>query len=387
MKIGIPREITLGETRVAATPHVVPLLIGRWHEVLVEKNAGAAASFADEQYRQAGARICDDLSTFYADADLILKVQPPRFHPGMNQHEAELLREGSTYIGFLAPLSNLEVIQTFARRRIAGFAMEYIPRIARAQSMDALSSMATVAGYKAVLLAANHLGKMFPLLMTAAGTIPPATVLILGAGVAGLQAIATARRLGAKVEAFDPRPAAKEQISSLGAHLVEMDLPGDIETAGGYAQQMATELLMLEREIIAARLPKADAVITTAHVFGKRAPLLITANMVSQMRPGSVIVDLAAEHGGNCELTEAGRSVTYRGVTIVGAANLPAMLPVDASQMYARNIAHFVAHLFRNNNDRPDFDDKIANETSLTRDGEIVNGAVRSAVCAGGANL
>jgi NAD(P) transhydrogenase subunit alpha len=255
--------------------------------------------------------------------------------------------------------------------------MELIPRITRAQSMDALSSMATVAGYKAVLLAADHIHKMFPLLMTAAGTISPATVLILGAGVAGLQAIATAKRLGAKVEAFDPRPAVKEQVKSLGATFVEMELPSDAETAGGYAKELSPEFIQKEMEAIGGRLPKVDVVISTAQVFGKKAPLLITADMVKILRPGSIIVDLAAEQGGNCELTEAGKTVLHNGVKIIGAVNLPATMPFDSSQLYSRNVQNLFRHLYPKPDSQPDQNDEITRGCCVTNAGEIVNDAVR----------
>jgi NAD(P) transhydrogenase subunit alpha len=263
--------------------------------------------------------------------------------------------------------------------------MEYIPRISRAQSMDALSSMATVAGYRAVLIAATSVGKMYPLLMTAAGTIPPATVLILGAGVAGLQAIATAKRLGARVEAFDPRPVVKEQVKSLGASFVEMELPKeDVETAGGYAKEQSEAFLKAERVAIAARLPKVNALITTAQIFGKKAPVLVTAEMVKKMPPGSVIVDLAAESGGNCELTVAGKTIVKHGVTIIGAVNLPADIPVDASQMYSRNVYNLLKHMYPKADTPTDAGEEILVAACLTRGGQIVNNAVRAQLSKGG---
>jgi H+-translocating NAD(P) transhydrogenase subunit alpha len=383
MRIGVPREIAEGETRVALVPAVVPALTKLEHTLAVERGAGQAASFTDDQYAQAGAEICDDLSELYGTADVIFKVQPLQTHPATGQHEAELLRPGSAYIGFLAPLANPDAIHTLARRRVTSFAMEYVPRLARAQSMDALSSMATVAGYKAVLLAANHIGKMFPLLMTAAGTVHPVTVLVLGAGVAGLQAIATARRLGAKVEAFDPRPSVREQVKSLGAAFVDMELTEDAETAGGYAKEMSPEFIAREQEVIGARLSRTDVVISTAQVFGKRAPLLITEEMVQQMRPGSVIVDLAAEQGGNCALTVPGQRVERHGVSIAGAVNLPATMPIVASQLYARNVANLFAHIFGRADAQLDLEDEITRQSLMTRDGEIVNASVRQALSEG----
>lgn len=379
MKIGIPKETLQGETRVALIPGLIASVVRDKHELLVQTKAGLGASHSDDEYRAAGASIVNDASEVYLQADVLLKVQPP------TKSEAEMLKDGSSYLGFLAPLANPQVIRILAVRRITSFSMEYIPRITRAQSMDALSSMATVSGYKAVLLATERLGKMFPMMMTAAGTVPPATVLILGAGVAGLQAIATAKRLGAKVEAFDPRPAVKEQVKSLGASFVEMEMPKDAETAGGYAKELSPEFIKKEWEAISARLPKVDVVITTAQVFGKRAPTLITADMVRLLRPGSVIVDLAAEQGGNCELTEAGKTVEKNGVTIVGAVNVAAMIPNDASLMYSKNILNLFRLLYPKPDAVPDFNDEIIKGACITRDGEIVNESVRTALSQGGA--
>jgi NAD(P) transhydrogenase subunit alpha len=358
---------------------MVPLLLRDKHEVVVESGAGLASSFPDAEYEQAGARIVTDVTQLYAEADVILKVLPPQTQPATGRNEAELFRNGSTYIGFLAPLAHQEVIKIMVERGITGFSMEYIPRITRAQSMDALSSMSTIVGYKAVLMAANLLGKMFPLLMTAAGTVPPARVLVLGAGVAGLQAIATAKRLGAKVDAFDPRPSVREQVKSLGASFVEMELPQDVETAGGYAKEQSEEFLKKEREAIAERLPKVDAVISTAQVFGKRAPVLITEEMVKLMRHGSVIIDLAAEQGGNCELTKAGETFEQHGVIISGPVNLAASVPVDASRMYSKNITTFFKHLYPKVDSTPDFSDEIIAGSCITRNGAIVNQHVKAA--------
>ena len=380
MRIGIPKEVQAGETRVALIPSLLPLLIKDKHEILVEAGAGVRARCSDTQYLQAGASLIEDAPALYELADIILKVQPPQIHPATQLSEAEMLREGSAYIGFLSPLAHLDVMEIFARRNVTAYAMDFVPRLTRAQSMDALSSMATVAGYKSVLLATEHLGKMFPLLMTAAGTITPATVLVLGAGVAGLQAIATAKRLGARVEAFDARPAVREQIHSLGATFVEMELSQDAETAGGYAKEQSTDFLKREQEVIGARFPKVDVVISTAQVFGKRAPLLITTEMVKALRPGSVIVDLAAEQGGNCELTQAGQIVEYEGVTIIGTTNLPALLPVDASQLYARNVVNLLRYLYPATGTAPDSSDELVQGTCVTRNGEIVHKLLQASV-------
>jgi NAD(P) transhydrogenase subunit alpha len=348
--------------------------------VLVEAGAGVGAHFSDTQYTQAGAFVVESAPALYEQVDIIFKVQPPQMHPITHLHEAEMVSEGCAYIGLLSPFAHMDVMETFARRKITAFAMEFIPRITRAQNMDALSSMSTIAGYKAVLLATEHLGKMFPLLMTAAGTITPATVLVLGAGVAGLQAIATAKRLGARVEAFDARPVVREQIESLGATFVEMELSQDAETAGGYAREQSAQFLQREQEVIGTRLPRVDVVISTAQVFGKRAPLLITAQMVQSLRPGSVIVDLAAEQGGNCELTRAGQTIEYAGVTIIGATDVPAMLPVDASVLYAHNVVNLFRYLYPATGTQPDSTDELVKGACVTRSGEVVHELLLSLV-------
>ena len=380
MKIGIPKEISEKERRVAIVPKMVKQFVSDGQEVLIESGAGESANFSDLEYEQAGASIVKGTQLLYSEADLIMKIHPPQ------RHEVEMMKTDSIYIGFLAPVSNLSVIQLMAEKNIASFAMEFIPRIARSQSMDAISSMASIAGYRAVLIAAQYLGKFFPLMMTAAGTIPPARVLVIGAGVAGLQAIATARRLGAKVEAFDTRPAVKEQVESLGAQFVEMELVADAETATGYSKEMSDEFLRKEREIIGSRLAQNHVIITTAQVFGKKAPVLITEEMVKKIRKGSVIVDLASEQGGNCELTEAGRNIKTYEVTICGTVTLPSTLPVDASRMYSRNITHFFRHLYKTEDGAPDFEDKITKDSCVTYKGEIVNEIVKEALLKRGTN-
>lgn len=374
MKIAIPKEITPGETRVAVVPAMISTFVRDKHEVVVQAGAGQAASFSDDEYKKAGAAIVPDAQSVYSNAQVIIKVQPP------TATEAQSFPEQSSYVGYLAPLANPDLLKVFQQKRITGYSMEYIPRITRAQSMDVLSSMSTVTGYKSVLIAAEKLTKMIPLLMTAAGTVPPATVLILGAGVAGLQAIATAKRLGAKVEAFDPRPSVKEQVKSLGATFVEMEMPKDVETAGGYAKEQSAEFLKKEMEAIGSRLPKVDVVITTAQVFGKKAPVLISEEMVGMMRHGSVIVDLAAEQGGNCALTKAGETVTHNGVSIVGPVNLSASLPVDASRMYSKNITTLFKLLYPKPDATPDVNDEIVKGCCITRDGQIVNEQVKAAL-------
>ena len=383
-RIVVPKEITENETRVALVPSLVPLLTKDKHEVLVQKGAGVGASFTDDQYVQVGARIINNPAELYRQADVVLKVRPPLCQASDGRQEAELFPEGSIYIGFFGPLTFREVLRIFLERRVTSFSMEYIPRITRAQNMDALSSMSTVAGYKAVLLAAEKLGKIFPLMMTAAGTVPPATVLVLGAGVAGLQAIATAKRLGAKVEAFDPRAVVKEQVKSLGAAFIDMEVNEDVEAGSGYAKEQSGDFLKKERDVIAARLPKVNVVISTAQVFEKRAPILITEEMVKLLHPGSVIIDLAAAQGGNCELTVPGTTVQKHGVTIIGAVRLASTVPVDASQMYSRNVISFFKHLLPKADATPDYNDEIIRSSCITRNGEIVNESVKIALQQGG---
>lgn len=365
LTIGVPRETMPGERRVALTPEAAKKLVARGFTVLVEREAGLAAGFTDEEYEAAGARLAPDAATVHGSASLVLKVQRP------TEHEIELLRPGTALIAFLQPLVRPELVARLAERKVTAISMDTIPRITRAQPMDALSSMSTVAGYKAVLLAANELPKFFPLMMTAAGTIRPAKVLVLGAGVAGLQAIATARRLGAVVEAFDTRPVVKEQVESLGAKFLELEIK--TEEVGGYATELAEEHLRLEQELIHNHCVEADVVITTALVPGRRAPVLIREETVREMRPRAVIVDLAAEMGGNCELTEPGETVVRYGVTIMGPLNLPSEMAYTASQMYARNVTTLVEHLAPRGELVFDFADEITRGVVLTRDGEILH--------------
>ena len=357
----MPRERAAGERRVALVPEVVARLVSSGFEIIVELRAGAAASFPDATYEEAGARIVDDV---YGEADAVAKVQKP------SEDEAARLRQGQVLIGFLQPLTDAEGIARLAGRGVTGFAMESIPRITRAQPMDALSSQATVSGYKATLLAAERLPKFFPMLMTAAGTVAPAKVLVLGAGVAGLQALATARRLGAVVTGFDVRPVVREQIESLGANWLDLGVVGE-ETEGGYAQELSEEQQRHQQEELEARLPDFDVVITTALIPGRAAPRLIPASAVAAMRPGSVIVDLAAEAGGNCELTEPGEEVVRENVTIVGLTNLPSSMPYHASQLYARNVAALLQHLAPESELKLDFEDEITRGACVTRKEEV----------------
>lgn len=379
MKIGVPREIKEGERRVALIPAMTGELCKLDAQVMVESGAGSNAYFSDNQYQATGAEIVSDAPGLYQQVEIILKVQPPLFNEALQTHELDLMRDGTTLVGLLSPLTNRELVERLLAKKITAFSLELMPRITRAQGMDALSSMSTVAGYQAVLLATQYLGKFFPLLMTAAGTIVPANVLVVGAGVAGLQAIATAKRLGAKVEVFDTRPAVKEQVESLGARFVEMELPKDTETAGGYAKEMSPEFIKKEMEAIGSRLPKSDVVISTALVFGKKAPLLISEEMVKTMQEGSVIVDLAAEQGGNCELTQPGKVVQKYGVAICGPLNLPSSLPVHASQMYSRNITNLVKHLYQAKDRKLDFNDEITRSCCVCSNGELVSEIVKRA--------
>jgi NAD(P) transhydrogenase subunit alpha len=360
MRIGVPRETAAGERRVALVPEIVAKLVPAGFEVLVQPGAGEAASFPDAAYEEAGARLVDD----WAEAEAVVKVQKP------NEEEAGRLREGQVLIGFLQPLTDPEGIERLGQRGVVAFAMESIPRITRAQPMDALSSQATVSGYKATLLAAERLPKFFPMLMTAAGTVAPAKVLVLGAGVAGLQAVATARRLGAVVTGFDVRPVVREQIESLGANWLDLGIVGE-ETAGGYAAQLTEEQQHRQQEELEARLPGFDVVITTALIPGRPAPRLIPASAVAAMRPGSVVVDLAAEAGGNCELTEPGEEVVREGVTLVGLTNLPSTMPFHASQLYARNVAALLNQLAPEGTLALDWDDEITAGACVTRKQEV----------------
>jgi proton-translocating NAD(P)+ transhydrogenase subunit alpha len=368
MRIAVPREIVPHEARVALVPETVGKLVKSGLEVAVETNAGAQAMFLDDAYRQAGATVVADLPALYESADVVLKVREPVMSDSLGVHEAERVREGGTLIAFLGRDAQSDAARRLAARGVVAFSMEMIPRISRAQKMDALSSMSTVAGYKAVLLGAGALGKFFPLLMTAAGTIAPARVFVLGAGVAGLQAIATARRLGAVVEAFDVRPAVRDEVQSLGATFVGHELLDEAAVAaGGYAKEMTPEQQAKQRQLVAERLKQSDVVISTAMVPGRKAPILIPEETVRGMRPGSVIVDLAAEMGGNCELTQPGTDVVRHAVTILGPLNLAATLPVHASQMYARNVLALLTHLLKDGRLHLDFEDEITRETCLVR--------------------
>ena len=378
MKIAVPRETAEAERRVSLNPAAVQQLIADGNEVLVQAGAGEGSFISDQEYSEAGARVVPDAAALYGEADMVLRVGRP------TDEELEMLRDGSVLIGTLGVLSNPELARKLAQRGVTAISMDAIPRITRAQSMDSLSSMSTVAGYKAVLLAAARLPKFMPLLTTAAGTVRPARVLVFGAGVAGLMAIGTARRLGAVVEATDVRPVVKEQVQSLGATFLEVEMTDEekanAQTAGGYAQEMSEDYKRRQAELIASRVGDADVVITTALIPGRPAPKLITAEMVRSMRPGSVIVDLAAEAGGNTELTRPNEEVVENGVTIIGLTNLPATMPLHATQMYARNVLTLVRSLVKKGDLNLEFDDEIVKGATITHGGKVVHEATAKAL-------
>jgi NAD(P) transhydrogenase subunit alpha len=370
MIVGIPRETVAGERRVALVPDLVPKLAKQGLEVVVESGAGTAAGFLDPVYTAKGARVESDA---FAQADVLLKVQPP------TPEEIARIKSGTVLISFLRPYDNGAAIQALAAHNVTAFSMELMPRITRAQPMDALSAMSTIAGYKAVLIAAGHLPKFFPLLMTAAGTMTPARVFIIGAGVAGLQAIGTARRLGAVVEAYDTRPAVKEQVESLGGKFAELALETkDAEDKGGYAKAQSEEFYRKQQEMMGRYVMAADVVIPTALVPGQRAPVLITEEMVRGMRPGSVIVDLAAEQGGNCALTEPGQQVVKYGVLIVGPLNLPSSMAYHASEMYSRTVSNYLGHLVKEGKIQLDLSDELTRGPLVTHEGQVVHEVVKA---------
>ena len=372
MVIGVPQETAHGERRVALVPEVVKKLVGRGHEVVVEGGAGEAALVPDDLFSGAGARIGDPWG-----AEVVVKVAPP------TAEELSHLSGGKTLIGFLNPRGNPDGLRAVAATGATAFAMEAIPRISRAQSMDALSSQSNVSGYKSALLGAEHSTRFYPMLMTAAGTIRPATVLVLGAGVAGLQAIATARRLGAVVQGFDVRAAVKEQVESLGATFLEFDLGGDLEGEGGYAKELTADQQARQQELMAEAIGRVDVVITTALVPGRRAPILVTEDAVQRMKPGSVVVDLAGEAGGNCELSEPGETVIRHDVKIMAPLNVPSTMAEHASQLYARNIEALLGLMVRDGQLELDFEDEVIAGACVTRGGEIVHEGAKAAAGAG----
>ena len=378
MLIGVPKESYPGERRVALVPLVIPNLIKAGFTVAIQSGAGTDAGYPDALYSEKGAKILPDRSAVFGEAEIVLQVLCYGSNDLAGQADLPLMRRGQVLIGFLRPMGSTEVLQDIAGTGITSFSVELMPRTTRAQSMDALSSMGTICGYKAVLLAADTLPRIFPMLTTAAGTVTPARIFVIGAGVAGLQAIATARRLGAVVSAYDMRPASKEQVQSLGGRFVELPIEAkDAQDARGYGTAQDESFYARQRELLTRVVAESDVVITTAVVPGKKAPVLITKAMVQGMAPGSVIFDLAAERGGNCELTREGETVVEHGVTIIGRINVASEVPYHASQMYARNLTTFLLNLVKDGKLRSEKDDDIIRETLLTRDGEIVNARVR----------
>ena len=371
MIIGIPKESLSGETRVALLPPEIKRLLSDNLTFNIETGAGVGSFISDENYTESGAEIIPDV---YLNSNLIIRINPP------SEEEVSKLQEGSCLVSLLAPFTNHNLVKQLAAKNISSFCLELIPRSTYAQSMDVLSSQATVSGYKAVLNAASHMGKFFPMLMTPAGTIKPATVLIIGAGVAGLQAIATASRLGAKVEAFDVRPAAREQVESLGAKFMYMDLDDAAETDSGYAVEMNEEFIRKEMELLHETSKRVDAIITTALIFGKKAPILIKDYMVNDMQTGSCIIDLAAENGGNCELTQPGEIVNHSGITIDGRLNLPAQVPFHASQMLSKNISKLLGEIIKDEKVKFDLDNDIIKGCLVTHEGKIIHEMTRKII-------
>jgi NAD(P) transhydrogenase subunit alpha len=375
--IAVPKEILAGENRVATVPDVVPKLIKAGFEIHIEKNAGANAGFTDEKYKAAGATIVDNLQELYSSADIVFKVQRPMEHPEQHKHELDLMKEGTILVTFLYPLNYPEIAKKCAEKGINVISMDMIPRTTLAQKMDALSSQANIAGYKSVVMCADTLGKIFPLMMTAAGTISPAKVVIMGAGVAGLQALGTAKRLGAVVEVSDIRPAVKEEVQSLGGKFIEVEADENMQDAGGYAKEASEEFLKKQKELIFKHITEADIVITTALVPGKKAPVLVTEEMVKNMRPGSVVLDMAVEFGGNCEVSEKGKTVKKYGVNIIGEPNLPSLVPNHSSEMYSKNLLSLITHIGKEGKVTLNLEDEIVKGSLITYNKEVINPRVK----------
>ena len=381
MIVGVPKETFPGELRVALVPAAARDVAKLGGDVLVQPGAGQSAGFSDSAYEEQGAKIAKDRAALFSSGDLLLFVRGPGANPEAGSGDLKLMRSGQTVVGLLNPLGAPKAAKQLAATGVTSFAMELIPRISRAQPMDVLSSMATVAGYKAVLLAAEALPKMFPMMITAAGTITPARVFVIGAGVAGLQAIASARRLGGVVTAYDVRPVVKEQVESLGARFLELPLETeDAEGVGGYAKALGDEVYNRQREMMTEAVAASDVIITTAAIPGKPAPVLVTEAMIRGMQSGSVVIDLAAESGGNCEATRPGETVHVDGVAVIGPVNLPATVPYHASQMFARNVTAFLKDLLREEEIQIDMENQVIRESLLTRGGEVVNGMARQAL-------
>lgn len=380
MVIGIPKEILQGEQRVAATPEVASKFIKAGFTVHIERDAGINAGFTNEKYSETGAKVFDNTSELFQSADVILKVQRPIENEFLKKHELDLMKPGTLLITFLYPLHYHELAKKCAEKKINVISMDMIPRTTLAQKMDALSSQANIAGYKSVLLSANALGKIFPLMMTAAGTISPARVVIMGAGVAGLQALGTAKRLGAVVEVSDIRPQVKEEVQSLGGRFIEVPTDASMQDAGGYAKESSAEFLEKQKALIFKHITEADIVITTALVPGKKAPILVTEEMVKKMKPGSVVLDMAVEFGGNCEVSELGKTVKKHGVTIIGEPNLPSLVPQHASEMYSKNILSLIQHISKEGKIELKLEDEIVKDSLITFNGEIFNQRIKEIV-------
>jgi NAD(P) transhydrogenase subunit alpha len=376
MVIAVPKEILPGENRVACTPDVASKLIKSGFQVYVEKDAGLNAGYSNEMYEKAGAKVVD-LDELYSAADVVVKVQRPLDHTPAGKNELDLLKEGTILITFLYPLNYPELARKCAAKKINVISMDMIPRTTLAQKMDALSSQANIAGYKSVIMCADALGKIFPLLMTAAGTISAAKVVIMGAGVAGLQALGTAKRLGAVVEVSDIRPAVKEEVQSLGGKFIEVETDASMQDAGGYAKEASPEFLRKQKELIFKHITEADIVITTALVPGKKAPVLVTEEMIRHMRPGSVVLDMAVEFGGNCEISEMGKTVKKHGVTIIGEPNLPSLVPTHSSEMYAKNILNLISYISKTGVVELDLENEIVKGALITHNGDVVHQRIK----------
>ena len=377
MIIAIPQEILPGENRVAIVPDVAAKLIKAGFEIRIEKDAGIDAGFTNKKYEEAGVKVISDLNELYNGANIVLKVQRPLEHPDVKKDEIELIKEGTLLITFLYPLFHYELAKKCAEGKINVISMDMIPRTSLAQKMDALSSQANIAGYKSVLMCANELGKIFPLMMTAAGTISPAKVVIMGAGVAGLQALGTAKRLGAVVEVSDIRSAVKEEVHSLGGKFIEVETTEEMQDESGYAKEASEEFLKRQKELIFKHVTEADIVITTALVPGKKAPVLVTEEMVKNMRPGSVVLDMAVEFGGNCEISELGKIVKKHGVTIIGEPNLPSLVPTHSSEMYSKNILNLLIHISKEGKVELNMEDEIVKGSLITYNGEVVHPMIK----------
>ena len=379
MVIAVPREVLPGENRVACVPDVASKLIKSGFQVQVEKDAGLNAGYTNEMYEKAGAKVVS-LNELYSSADIVIKVQRPLDHPDAGKNELDLFKAGTLLITFLYPLNYPELAKKCAEKKINVISMDMIPRTTLAQKMDALSSQANIAGYKSVVMCADTLGKIFPLMMTAAGTISPAKVVIMGAGVAGLQALGTAKRLGAVVEVSDIRAAVKEEVLSLGGKFIEVEGAEDMQDAGGYAKEASEEFLKKQKDLIFKHITEADIVITTALVPGKKAPILVTEEMVKNMRPGSVVLDMAVEFGGNCEVSEKGKTVKKHGVTIIGEPNLPSLVPTNSSDMYSKNILSLIQHIGKEGKVDLKLDDEIVKGSLITHDGSVIHERIKALI-------